>query len=204
MTGEKSWAGDAIPEGTGVIEVRVTEIRQLFNSIDPSPFREKDLDAGAVEFIVVWAKEFEADRPLALLIHLEQPAVMPDASDAVRDAVHAFFARSSELSRQELRQLFRIGRTSLVIGLVFLAACLFGGDWIVQLLPGSHLAVVLRESLVIGGWVAMWRPLQIFLYDWWPIRNDRRIYDRLSRMLVRIACTGAPGSAGSPSTGREP
>jgi len=28
-----------------------------------------------------------------------------------------------------------------------------------------------RESLLVGGAVAPWRPLEIFLYDWWPIRD---------------------------------
>ena len=46
---------------------------------------------------------------------------------------------------------------------------------------------VLRESLVIGGWVAMWRPMEIFLYDWWPIRANARLADRLSAMSVRIS-----------------
>jgi hypothetical protein len=32
----------------------------------------------------------------------------------------------------------------------------------------------------------MWHPLEIFLYDWWPIRAKRRLYERLSRMPVRI------------------
>ena len=46
---------------------------------------------------------------------------------------------------------------------------------------------VLQESLLIGGWVAMWRPLEIFLYDWWPIVGQRRVYELLSRIPVRIA-----------------
>ena len=44
----------------------------------------------------------------------------------------------------------------------------------------------LRESLVIAGWVALWRPLEIFLYDWWPIRAEAKLYDRLADMLVRV------------------
>jgi hypothetical protein len=45
---------------------------------------------------------------------------------------------------------------------------------------------LLRESMLIVGWVAMWRPLEIFLYDWWPIASERRLHDRLSRISVRI------------------
>jgi hypothetical protein len=47
-------------------------------------------------------------------------------------------------------------------------------------------AFLLRESLLIGGWVAMWKPLEIFLYDWWPIVGERRLYDRLGKIKVQI------------------
>ena len=43
-----------------------------------------------------------------------------------------------------------------------------------------------HESIVIGAWVALWRPLEIFLYDWWPILAEARLYDRLSAMQVRV------------------
>jgi hypothetical protein len=48
-----------------------------------------------------------------------------------------------------------------------------------------------HESFSIGGWVAMWRPIEVFLYDWWPIRAEARLYDRLSAMPVRIAYSDA-------------
>jgi hypothetical protein len=39
---------------------------------------------------------------------------------------------------------------------------------------------------VIGGWVALWRPAEIFLYEWWPIRAEAKLLDRLSEMSVRV------------------
>ena len=50
---------------------------------------------------------------------------------------------------------------------------------------------VFRESLLIGGWVAMWRPLEVFLYDWWPIRAEARLFDRLAAMPVRLSYMAA-------------
>jgi len=75
------------------------------------------------------------------------------------------------------------GRTSLLIGLLFLSACLL----LSKALSGHEVdtwAAVARESLTIGGWVAMWRPMEIYLYDWWPLRQRGRIYDKLGHMLV--------------------
>jgi len=40
--------------------------------------------------------------------------------------------------------------------------------------------------------VAMWRPLEIFLYDWWPIRADARLFARLSSMPVELVYQPRP------------
>jgi hypothetical protein len=40
--------------------------------------------------------------------------------------------------------------------------------------------------MTIIGWVALWRPLEIFLYDWWPLRATQRLYERLSEMSVKV------------------
>jgi hypothetical protein len=40
--------------------------------------------------------------------------------------------------------------------------------------------------MLIAGWVAMWRPLQIFLYDWWPLRRRNRVFGKLSAMPVLV------------------
>jgi hypothetical protein len=180
-------AGDPIPANCVVIAVHVTELKQLFNAIDPSPFRERDLDPNAEEFIVGWAKDAPADATLALVVQLDRPAGRPEEAATLKEAIHEYFGHRAEATRQRLRQLFRLGRTSLVIGITCLAASLLLGDFLSNVLSGRSLGEVLRESLLIGGWVAMWRPMEIFLYEWWPIRSEARLYDRLAAMPVRIA-----------------
>jgi hypothetical protein len=179
-------AGDPVPSNCAVIEVHVSELKQLFNAIDPSPFRERDLDPKAEEFIVGWAKEVPRSAQLALIVDLDRPAGLPDEAAVLREAVHEFFSQRAQAYRRRLRELFRVGRTSLVIGLVALAVAVALGDFVATLMKGSRIAEIVRESLYIGGWVSMWRPLEIFLYDWWPIRNEARLSDRLTDMPVRI------------------
>lgn len=180
-------SGDPCLRACEVIEVHVAELKQLFNAIDPSPFREKDLDPSAEEFIVGWARDVPQDSPLALLVHVDRPAGPAEEPAMLHDAIGKFFGQRAHASSQRLRRLFRIGRTNLLIGLVFLAASLLLGDVVAKALGEQQLGQVLRESLLIGGWVAMWRPMEIFLYDWWPIRAEARLFERLSGMPVRIA-----------------
>jgi len=179
-------AGNEIPSACRAIEVRVAELRQLFNAIDPSPFHERDLDPRAEEFIVGWSTDLPDDVPLALLVHLDRAAGRPDEAAVLRDAIHEFFSQRAALTRRRLRELLRRGRTSLLIALAFLAASVAASDALAVYLPASRVAVVLREGFLIGGWVAMWRPIEVFLYDWWPIRAEARNFDRLSVMPVRI------------------
>ncbi len=183
---ERSSSSDQVPAAGGVIEVRIRELGQLFNSMDPSPFHEKELDPDAEDYIVGSAKELPTQSPASLLVHLDQPAELPDEERIVQEAIRAHFARQSERLRRDLRDLLRRGWKSLAIGLVFLAACVAGGESIMRHMGERPLATALRESLLVGGWVAMWRPMEIFLYDWWPILSERRLHDRLSRISVRI------------------
>lgn len=190
MVHEAPAAGDVIPPECELIEVRVAELKQLFNPIDPSPFQEKDLDAKAEEFIIGWAREVRRDAPLALRVHVDRPPGLAAEASILREAIHAYFTQRSVASKRRLRQLFRVGRTSLLIGFAFLAVIVVLGGLIEGALEGRRLGVILRESVLIGGWVAMWRPLEIFLYDWWPIRADRKLFDRLSAMPIRIVYAG--------------
>jgi len=187
-------AGDPIPAPCEVIEVRVAELKQLFNAIDPSPFREKDLDPKAEEFILGWAREAHRDVPLALLVYLDRPAGLPDEAAILRDAVHEYFAHRRDVTRRQLSQLLRNGRISLLIGISFLAISIGIGDFLAIRFAGQRSVGILSESLLIGGWVAMWRPLEVFLYDWWPIRAEVRLSDRLASMPVRIAYTQGAAS----------
>jgi hypothetical protein len=181
---ERSMVGDPLPPGCRLIEVRVADPKQLFNAMDPSPFRDRDLDPNAEEFVVGWARELPADAPLALVVHLGRPG-LPEEAALLRGTVSQFFAQRAETTRRRLRHLLGVGRVSLAIGLAFVAATMLSADVIAGALSG-RISEIVRESLIIGGWVAMWRPLEIFLYDWWPIRREARLFDRLGAMPVRL------------------
>jgi hypothetical protein len=166
------------------IRLKLRDMSQLFNSMDPSPFIEKDLDDDAEEFIVSWAHEFSPDAPIKLRIFLEQwPAENP--KELITTAVHNHFAHRAKITNLEFRRLLKQGRTSLFIGLLFLSVCLLLSKMLLGHAAGAWAAVV-QESLTIAGWVAMWRPMQIYLYDWWPLRRRSRIFLKLSRMPVEV------------------
>ena len=171
--------------GVHHIELNLRDINQLFNTMDPSPFHEKDLDHDAEEFILSWAQEFHRHEPVDLIVHLEKLPEGQDARRIVEEAIHNYFAYRARLNQLEFKQLMKQGRMSLLVGLSFLGICLLIIELLLLNLPGA-LPSFLTQSLTIAGWVAMWRPMEIYLYSWWPLRRRGKIFDKLSRMPVEV------------------
>jgi hypothetical protein len=166
----------------GLIEIRLTQASQLFNSMDPSPFHERDLDHDAEEYIVSWAREVHEDHPFRLRIVLRE-AANPEVARFVRESIRHYFDYRTAQYGRDLRKMLREGRSSLFIGLAFLAATLALASMIKS---DAGWASLLREGLTICGWVGMWRPIEIHLYRWWPIRRDIILHRKLSEADVEV------------------
>ena len=166
------------------IELRIGTLSELFNSMDPTPFHHCDLDTDAQAYLESWAMTYPSDSNFRVIVHI---ADMPeeDPEPTVRDAIHNYFDYKAIVNRRNLRLLLVEGRTSLLIGVGFLAACLISADLLANFGTNAF-SRVLKESLVIGGWVAMWRPMQIFLYEWWPLVRRGRIYRNLTQSRVHV------------------
>jgi hypothetical protein len=126
---------------------------------------------------------------LALRIHVNQTPTEGDTRHLVENAVRNYFSYRAKLSRLELKRLLKQGRISLVIGILFLGGCLVASDLLAQREHGTLFSLA-RESLTIAGWVAIWHPMQTFLYDWWPLLNMRRLYEKLSGLPVEVVKRG--------------
>jgi hypothetical protein len=168
--------------GDWLIELRLRELRQLFHHLDPAPFREKDLDPAVEEYIDDAVREVGLAKPKRLLIHLpETERNVADAS-TVRFAIANYFAYRARQSRVELGRLLRRALVNLAIGLLFLFGCLS----LRSSLESTGSNDVLAEGLLIIGWVALWRPVEMFLYDWWPLLRQRRRFEAIAGMPVEI------------------
>ena len=167
------------------IELNLREVAQLFNTMDPAPFPEKDLDGDAEEFILSWVHEFPLNEPVSLVVHLAEFPATDNPQTVIEQGVHHYFKYRAEMNRLELRRLMSDGQKSLIIGLVFLSICLMISHTTVADNSGTFHSIA-RESLTIAGWVAMWRPMQIYLYDWWPVRRRGKLYQKLARMHIDV------------------
>ena len=148
------------------IKLKLHALSQLFRTADPFPFRESDLAREAEDYLVARAKETAWRQRLRLVVTIDPHD--PDGRDGAAGRIAAGFRNLAKAEATDIRELFRNGRRALAIGLVVLAVCLFVA-WRTK--PGfdeGALSTLVHESAVIFGWVAIWRPAEIFLYEWLP------------------------------------
>ncbi len=178
-------------DGVVVIQIAVKSSRQLFNESDPAPFRERDLDDDFVTYVVNSVQEF----PLATKMKLEvivsgenhdaiqQPAIDPET---VCQAIQTFFEYEAKMSDAKIRTRLRTARFFLMVGFAVLFVCLGTAQFIAALGYRSPVANIIREGFIISGWVAMWRPIELLLYGWWPIREQRRYFEKISKLDIKM------------------
>jgi hypothetical protein len=171
--------------GDTLIEIRLRELRQLFHTLDPAPFHEKDLDAAAEEYLVEACREAGARRPVRLIVYLPKPEAESEAARTLVDAIHHYFRYRASQLRADIARLVHFGALSFAIGLAFLMVCLATRRWL-TLHPLIVDQAILGEGLLILGWVALWRPTEALLYDWWPLVRRRILLLRLAAIPVEV------------------
>jgi hypothetical protein len=172
------------------IAIEVRNLMQLFNSLDPSPFHDRDLDSDAEEYIVATARDFPRHAPLTLTVHVHGVDLGGESEASVGRAIHNYFGYRAEATRRDLHYQLRQGRSSLVIGVLFLLSCMTTQQALLGVAGVGPVVDAVREGFIIIGWVAMWHPVQVFLYGWWPIREQQRLYEKLREMPVEVRLVG--------------
>lgn len=172
-----------IVDGAALIEVRLDTVHQLFNTLDPSPFSTRDLDANAEEYLVSALDDLHGNQQARLRFVI--PGAGQEVAGQLEAAVHHYFDYRRWAMDRRIRVLFREGRLALVIGVAFLIACLSVSRLVLSLDWGIA-SEILSEGLFICGWVAMWRPLEIVLFDWWPLAKRKRVFANLAAIPVEV------------------
>jgi hypothetical protein len=169
----------------GRIEISLPALGELYNALDPSPLVSRDLDDRVDEYIVDTAADEPSDAELELVITCAASRDDGVKASDVEAAVQTYYAYLADWQRKRVHRLLREGRLALAFGLAFLAVCTGLGQLARALVP-EPIGEFLYQGLSIIGWVANWRPIEIFLYDWRPMSRRAKLYDRLSRMRVTV------------------
>lgn len=175
-------------EGKRWVEVRVKSSQQLFDARDPAPFRERDLDENFVEYILASVKEFALSVPLKIVIYIEESESKNLGKELISEAIRSYFIYKIDLQTAELKNFIKRAQFFLVIGFIVLGLCIALAQSL-SVPPPAGLIGILREGVVIFGWVSIWKPIELILFDWYPHWETIRFYKKLIVTEIDIRFT---------------
>ena len=194
---------------SAVVNIHVRDLSQLFNSLDPSPFWDRDLDREAAGFIEEEFSEKLSAETWNLYVHVHDGGASPTD---LQTALKNYYGRMASSARRAVREHLWSSQWTLVGGVtVFLLSMglrsMLGG------LLGT-LPQILDEGLIILAWLALWRPAEMLLYGWVPLRRKQQLYERLAGIRVFLrpdapaksldSRTTAPGGSPMPARDQPP
>ncbi|HEY5949335.1 MAG TPA: hypothetical protein VIV40_27765 [Kofleriaceae bacterium] len=164
-----------------IVEVRVANVERLFDNRDPAPFRARDLDPSLVEYLIGAAEDLVGSDRLRVVFWLEKPCE-PGEIDA---AFHAHFEYELDRLNRDRRRQLRSGWIALAIAIVSIVGLVTLGELVTRAIEGT-LGAGLKEGLVISGWVLMWRPVEVLVYESIPWRRQRRVIRKLLDAAIEM------------------
>ena len=165
------------------IDLRLQQLEQLFDTLDPAPFPDKALDRRVEAYLLDSAGEHGHREPLVLVLHA--PTALAAHVADIEAAIHAHFALMHAQAERRHRRRRRVGRLAMLAGGLTLAAVLTLRHWLAAV--PAPVGEVLSEGLLILAWVALWRPIETIGFDSWEHRQERDVLQRLARLPVRFA-----------------
>jgi len=171
--------------GIACIDIGFHEIKQLYDGRDPAPFRERDLDEDLVRYLLVSAEEIPRNEPVKVVLKNSSASLSAKEREDFAQALHQFFAHEDRVLATDLKNLFQQGRMSLILGILFLVTCTAIAMRVSA--DNSLIGKTIHEGLSLMGWVALWKPINIFLYEWWPILKKRRTMQRLAKIQIEFS-----------------
>lgn len=167
----------------------LTDIHNFFEAPSLDPFRGDSIDeSGIGQLMDTMKARPRAAPPLErIVLHLPAGQITPDLPQRLKAAIATYCDVQKRLSRQKVRETRIEGQRALRIGFIAWAVCLLLSTLSEQIL--SHYTLQGRlfgEGFLIAGWVSLWRPAELLLYDWWPYAREMKLYERIKAMAVEI------------------
>jgi hypothetical protein len=172
------------------IIIHLQNLNEILRTSDTPAYRRRILNKDIEELIVEKAASFPRRSKIDLIIYL--PTNEPDLKSKLETAFHKHFTYRREKSQRQLKHTLKLGCRSLFIAFLFLGVIISLIEFAGPLFPANGIVRTIRESLIILGWVAFWRPAELLLYEWYPFKCDAELYGRLSESNIQVVASEDP------------
>ena len=168
------------------IQLQLPDINELLR-LPVSLYNKRTLETDAEEYIVEEAEALPPKAAINIKVHLALSEVKH--KDDIAPAIRRHFRYRKEQSQKEYKGIFKYGWRILFIAMGLLALIFAITEIAFYYMPDNKLVLFIHESFIILSWVALWRPLELLLYEWYPVKTDINLYSRLENSNVQVFLT---------------
>ena len=163
------------------IRIKVSSVDDIFDAFNPSPLGERVLSPKFLEYVLHQARLVGDTGPINISIHglSSAESSIPELVQAKLRYAHADVTEDLSIHFRDSRKVFLIA-----VGVMLVSVLLFELTARIPL-PGPIAAV--HESIVVFGWVAMWRPAEMLFFDWIPLHKRKKLLERMKQGNVTLA-----------------
>ncbi|MCX5493899.1 hypothetical protein OSH11_04225 [Kaistia dalseonensis] len=171
------------------VDLYLSDIHNFFQTPEVDPFLGDNIEASGIDQLMdtLNARRRGHKRLSSITIHLPAAMIMADLPARTRAAIDIYCNTQIRLAVQKKREVWLEGWRALRIGSVFWIVCL-GLSLLSEQLFSIHggFGRLFSEGFIIAGWVGLWRPAELLLYEWRPYRREIELYEAIKRMQLRI------------------
>jgi hypothetical protein len=160
--------------GAYIIEIKIQKASDLFNDLDPSPFRRRDLDPSFTSYLEESSLDIPLKYPVELEISCEDKELDPEVKDRVRQGVRGYYQFLQTNLGREIRSRIWDSLVYVLVGFLSLTIAFLLGSW-----EEPFFSEIIIEGFNIGGWVFFWEFLALAAFK---SRSQRKELKRLKRL----------------------
>jgi hypothetical protein len=146
-----------------IIPVNLDNIGEMSYKHDPHSTGEARLNLVIEEYLLDEVAQADMKSPLNIEIHFVE--TKDGDREMAERIIRNNFSRLVKNSLVAKRKEMKHWRFNFIIGLFFLAVCIFFSQ-VFKIFPNDGINQIMEESFSIIGWVALWEPASYFLYGW--------------------------------------
>jgi hypothetical protein len=169
------------------ITLKLSNIKHLFKEPEFDPFVAQSNYISGIEKIISELKPTSLKCQVRTTILLPINQLSENLEQSTIEALKCYCSVKIEQTNNDLASLRGQGIRALQRGLLFLAVCLLLSTLFDGLysFPGL-IRRFLSEGCLIAGWVSLWHPIELLLYEWGPYRRQQQIYQLIKDMELKV------------------
>jgi hypothetical protein len=166
---------------TYIIEISLQDPFNLYDDKDPSPLKVRDLKPILEQYIFNCLREIPNEDKVRIEFYFYEPPQTQEEKDLLKKSVKDFFSYRCKVRFLDFRLKIKYGLRSTLIGLIFLFFCIYISSVYLKN-QNDIVGQFFLEGLSVLGWVSLWNPVQVFLYEIWPILTSAKILRKCSQV----------------------